>query len=252
MSDVGTWAWAQRTGGAMSRRDRLHELRQGVLARLAALPARLRGPAARPAVSLDLPDPPDSALAREAEQCVRELSSPRLYGHCLRTWFFAAAFAELDKLDHEPELLYLACVLHDLGLTPVHDRRDPTAKCFAVEGARAAEELLIGKGAAQELAVSVAEAISLHLNVNVGEELGAEAHLLSKGVSLDAVGRRVDEIPARTIADAIERWPRDGFSAELAATTRRQAKLRPRSRSALLVRLGFAELVTGNPLDDTA
>src|SRR5579859_3542935 len=41
---------------------------------------------------------------------------------------------------------------------------------------------------------TVAEAISLHLNIAVPARLGAEAHLLSKGVSLDVVGRRLHEI----------------------------------------------------------
>jgi hypothetical protein len=43
---------------------------------------------------------------------------------------------------HDPELLYLACVLHDLGLTSAHDGHDAKAACFAVEGARAAHRLL--------------------------------------------------------------------------------------------------------------
>ncbi len=252
MSDVGTWAWAQRTGGAMGRRDRIDQLRQGILARLAALPVPLRRSALGSDRPLELPDPPDSALAREAEDCVREASSPALFAHCLRTWLFAAAFGVRDGVDHDPELLYLACVLHDLGLTPAHDGVDPTAACFAVEGARAADRLLRCNGALPERAEVVAEAISLHLNVNVGRALGAEAHLLSRGASLDAVGRGVAELPAPTVAGVVDRWPRDGFATELAQATRGQARRRPRSRSAFLDRLGFAALVNGNPLDRPA
>lgn len=249
MSDVGTWAWAQRTSGVLSRRDRLDQLRQAVLARLAALPARLRGRAFDRAGSLELPDPPESALAMAAEESVRELSSLPLYNHCLRTWFFATAFGRSDEVEHDPELLYLACLLHDLGLTPAHDGRDPSAACFAVEGARAARDLVLMHGAAPERAERVAEAISLHLNVNVASGLGAEAHLLSKGAALDAVGRRLAELPAATVRAAVERWPRDEFAPELAAATSRQARIRPRSRAALLDRLGFARLVVANPID---
>jgi hypothetical protein len=199
--------------------------------------------------SLALPDPPDSALSLLAEERARELSAPALYAHCLRTWAFAVLFAQRDRIDHDGELLYLACVLHDLGLTAAHDQRDPTAACFAVEGARAAHELLCGQGEAEDRAATVAQAITLHLNVTVPKRLGAEAHLLSKGVSLDTIGRRLHRLPGARVCDVEERWPREGFAEHLASATGRQAKIRPQSRSALLHRLGFAELLLANPLD---
>jgi hypothetical protein len=86
-----------------------------------------------------------------------------------------------------------------------------------------------GHGASEERARKVAEAISLHLNVTVPARLGAEAHLLSKGVSLDVIGRRLHQIPAAT-------------------TMTKQAQLRTQSRSALLHQLGFVKLIKGNPL----
>jgi hypothetical protein len=249
MSPVGSWAWAQQTDGRLSRRDRAHLLRQGVLARLGQLPGPWRHAVIGTDGSLTVPDPPDSALARLAEERVREISAPVLYGHCLRTWAFAALFAQRDRIAHDEELLYLACVMHDLGLTETHDQRDSTAACFAVEGARAAHELLCRHGEAEDRARTVAQAITLHLNISVPQRLGAEAHLLSKGVSLDTVGRRAHRLPATPIEDVNDRWPRDGFSDHLIQVTRRQADIRPQSRSALLHRLGFAGLLRANPLD---
>jgi hypothetical protein len=161
-------------------------------------------------------------------------------------------FAQRDRVKHDDELLYLACVLHDLGLTPTHTQHDPLAACFAVEGARAAHALLHKHGASDAQARAVAEAITLHLNVTVPLRLGAEAHLLSKGVSLDVVGRRLHQIPARATAQVAAQWPRDGFGAELASATTKQAQTRPESRSALLHRLGFVELIAGNPLEHPA
>jgi hypothetical protein len=249
MSAVGTWAWAERTDGRLSRRDRAHLLRQGVLARLARLPASLRREAVGEGVSLVLPDPPDSALSLLAEERARELSAPGLYAHCLRTWAFAVLFAQRDRIAHDEELLYLACVLHDLGLTAAHDQRDPTAACFAVEGARAAHDLLCSNGEAGDRAVAVAEAITLHLNVSVPRRLGAEAHLLSKGVSLETIGRGLQRLPGARVRGVNDRWPRQGFTEHLVSATGRQARIRPQSRSALLDRLGFAGLLRANPLD---
>ncbi|HEY0391596.1 MAG TPA: HD domain-containing protein [Solirubrobacterales bacterium] len=249
MSGVGSWEWAQRTGGRLGRADRAELLRQGVLAQLSRLPAALRRPVIGDGSDLSLPQPPDTALARQAEDRVRELSKPALYGHCLRTWAFAALFARRDRVGHDEELLYLACVLHDLGLTEAHDRRDPSAACFAVEGARAAHALLCEHREPEERARTVAEAISLHLNIDVPDRYGPEAVLLSKGVTLDVVGRRLERLPAAAVSEVAAKWPRQGSGALLAADTKRQAEVRPQSRAALLHRLGFGKLVSANPLD---
>jgi hypothetical protein len=197
---------------------------------------------------LDLPEPPDSSIARLAEDRVRELSTPELYGHCVRTWLFSSLLGRHERVQHDPELLYLACVLHDLGLTGAHDGKDPTARCFAVEGARAAHELVLGAGASEATADRVAQAISLHLNVDVPGTLGVEARLLCMGVGLDVVGRRAAELPEATVAEVVRAWPRDGFPATLVGATERQARLRPQSRAALLHQLGFRKLVLENPL----
>jgi hypothetical protein len=249
MSYVGTWDWALETEGTLRRQDRIRLISQGVSARLERIPSQWRSKIFGEHASLRLPDPPGSALAREAEECVRELSSPALYGHCARTWAFAELFSQRDRVKHDAELLYLACMLHDLGLTEKHWGRDTHARCFAVEGARAAHALVHAGGASEERARKVAEAISLHLNVNVPARLGAEAHLLSKGVSLDVVGRRLHQIAPPATLEVNKRWPRDGFASELATSTTKQAQMRPGSRSALLHKLGFVKLIDGNPLE---
>jgi hypothetical protein len=248
VSYVGTWDWALQTGGALRRRDRVRLVLQGVSARLARVPSQWRSRILGEHASLTLLDPPDSPLAREADERVRELSSPALYGHCARTWAFATLFAQRDRVAHDPELLYLACMLHDLGLTERHWGHDTQAKCFAVEGARAARALVHGHGASEARAREVAEAISLHLNITVPARLGPEAHLLSKGVSLDVVGRRLHQIAPGATASVEQRWPREGFAGELATATTKQARLRAESRSALLHKLGFVKLIEGNPL----
>ncbi len=249
MTDLGSWAWAQRTHGELSRRDQAEMLRQGMLARLSQLPGAWRRHVVPDAPRLTLPSAPDTSLAREAEERVRELSSPALYGHCLRTWSFAALFAERDRVDHDEELLYVACVLHDLGLTDAHNGRDQTARCFAVEGARAARALVRAHGAAEQRALTVGEAIALHLNVDVHARYGPIATLLSKGVMLDVVGRGIGQLPMDVAREVAAAWPRDGSGPQLVSDTKRQAETRPHSRAAALHRLGFAKLVFANPLD---
>jgi hypothetical protein len=249
MSDVGSWEWAQRTGGRLGRHDRAHLIRQGIAVRISRLPVGLRDRLTRDAGPIALPAPPDTPLARVAEERVREFSTTALYGHCMRTWAFAALFAARNRVDHDAELLYAACVLHDLGLTPQHTEHDATAHCFAVEGARAAHGLLLANGEPEARARTVGEAISLHLNIDVATAYGPIAQLLSHGVMLDVVGRRLQRLPRPAVANVVARWPRDGSGQLLIDDTKRQATLRPHSRAALLHGLGFTDLVLNNPLD---
>jgi len=242
---VGTWDWAQATHGRLRRRDALRLTAQGAIAQLERFPNRVGNRGA----SLELPPEPDSALALDAEELVRELSPAPLYGHCLRTWAFSALFALRDRVAHDAELLYVACLLHDLGITERHWLNDSTAQCFAVEGARAAHAFVCGHGEPEARARTVAEAISVHMNINVGSDLDPVAQLLGRGVALDAVGRRAGSFDRATLAAVNERWPRDGSGATLSALTLRQAQARPHSRAALMHRLGFARLIAANPLD---
>jgi len=67
----------------------------------------------------------DSALVHEAIELARTSSSPFLFNHVMRSWLFCVLAAEELKAKPDPELLAVAAVLHDLGLTERHaDRID--------------------------------------------------------------------------------------------------------------------------------
>jgi hypothetical protein len=249
-SGVGRWSWAERTHGRLRRRDRIELARQAVLAQLERVPSPWRSGLTSGSGSLNLPDPPDSRLARAADAHARELSHPGLYAHCMRTWLFATMFAARDRVEHDIELLYLACVLHDLGLTQAHDRRDPHAECFAVEGGRAARAVLSEHGESEDRARVVAEAITLHLNITVPARLGGEAYLLHKGAWLDVAGRSAHRLVPATVRQVVQRWPRDQLAESLLSASAAQARARPGSRAAFIQSLpGAARIIAANPLD---
>jgi HD domain len=231
---VGTTEWAERTGGRLRRRDQLDQTWKAVRAQV-----RIRlgkGGGERVEAHVEVAEsPPDSAFARAALECCRDLSSEALTAHCLRTWLLGDLIAQVEGLEHDPELFFAATALHDLGLTEAHWCAG--SECFAVDGARAAAELADREGYPK--AASLAEAISLHLNVEVPVEMGAEAHLLAAGAACDVVGARASELSASARAEVVRMHPRDGFAAELTETIERQATARPRSRIGLLWRLGF-------------
>jgi HD-GYP domain-containing protein (c-di-GMP phosphodiesterase class II) len=142
---MGTLAWARQTGGRLSPPERQSMQRQLVERQAQALAER--NERVRDAIrhlDLDVVPVPDSALARKAERHAAELSSEALLNHCHRTYLWGSLLAQADgtKVD-DPELLYVASLLHDLGVTDAHFGKDRGAHCFAVEGGFAAEAFLL-------------------------------------------------------------------------------------------------------------
>lgn len=243
---VGGWRWASRTGGRLRRRDELDQLLRVARSRIGPRTRRLAASlGSRTGRGRGVPvdwrvaqSPPDSAFARAALAAAREASSDILLGHCMRTWLWADLVAQADRVRHDPELLYAACILHDLGLTAANWCH--RSECFGVEGGLAAYDLATAHGYPH--ARTLAEAIMFHLNVEVPLALGAEAHLLRAAAAMDLLGQRARMLPGHVVIEVLARHPRDGFAAEIDQLSARQAAARPRSRIALLRRLGLADL----------
>jgi hypothetical protein len=60
---------------------------------------------------------PDSKLAREATDLLREHGTPLLLAHSLRVYLFGAIRGRHRGLTVDHELLYFGAVFHDFGLT---------------------------------------------------------------------------------------------------------------------------------------
>jgi hypothetical protein len=141
---VGTLEWARRTGGRLSARDKAELVAQGVRRQMAELlPAglRLRG-RARAALEVDSYRPPDTPVAREAEKLCREVSSVCIEAHCHRTHLWGVVLGRHGGIEWDEEALYVASLLHDLGLTERYAGHDPVAGCFTLDSASGAREAL--------------------------------------------------------------------------------------------------------------
>src|SRR6266478_5545194 len=86
---------------------------------------------------------PDSKLAREITELVRDTESPLLFHHSSRVYYFSALAGKHRDLSFDPELLYAGAMFHDLGLTPKHSSAQER---FEVDGANAARDFLRGHG----------------------------------------------------------------------------------------------------------
>lgn len=257
LSNVGTLAWAKRTGGNLSRLDRAELMRQGILLQLKLLPAKLRkrfgltppGLARLDWAGLRIPDTP---MARRAEQMLRETSPEYLINHSHRTYLWGAVLGQHDKVQYDEELLYVACLLHDMGLTRQFNGVDADLSlpsyCFAVDGARAAESVAQEAHWPESRRDSLAEAISLHLNPIVGLEHGAEAHLLNIGAALEVSGMRKWNVDPATVDTVLMHYPRQNFKHEIDILMREQIAARPCCRAHFLYnQMKFGEVIKRAP-----
>ncbi|MBI3686932.1 MAG: HD domain-containing protein [Actinobacteria bacterium] len=191
--------------------------------------------------------PPDTALAAAAEALLVESSPTPLVNHCRRTYVFGAALLERRGRSFDAEALYVAALLHDLGLT---DRWDDGVTPFEQLGGRIAATELVARGARPELATLVHDAIALHLELEVTKDHRPEVAGIGLGSAVDVLGLRLDQLPGPLVAEALERFPRLGVKAFLVEAISAQARVKPTSRIALHVeRFPFTDLIVAAPFE---
>ncbi|MFD9680841.1 HD domain-containing protein [Rhodococcus sp. NPDC059969] len=189
---------------------------------------------------------PDTKLCSEALDHAKGSLSPAVLNHSLRCWIWADVFAQIDAIEYDPEDLFTACALHDVGLGAEGSTEHG---CFTHISAADAQELATRVGTSERSTQRIGEAIRLHMDLTVDRDAGADAYLLHAAAHFDVAGRRAPEVPRAAVDAAIAEYPRTGFTDEFAQSMRREVKLRPLSRAATLWRSGMALPLRTNPLD---
>jgi hypothetical protein len=186
---------------------------------------------------------PDTAAAADAERLARVESSPMLYSHALRSYFFAALLAARDGMDYDQELLYVGCVLHDIGLTP---RFVDPIRPFEHVSADTCAELAEHHDWALPRRYRLHRAVVLHMAPTLPPAEEAEVLLLEAGVACDVTGARSREVSGRAIEELLARYPRAGFKREFTQLLRSEAARKPLSHAALLLQ-GLEERIADAP-----
>jgi hypothetical protein len=151
---------------------------------------------------------PDSLLAKEATEILREYSSDLLFNHSVRVYLFAAEQGRQQKLRFDAELLYVAAAFHDLGLSKKFSSQNER---FEVDGANAARQFLSAHNLPQEQVQTVWEAIALHTTPGIPQYMRSEIALLSSGVALDVLGNGFDQFPSGLREQIVAKYPRKHF-----------------------------------------
>ncbi len=169
---------------------------------------------------------PDSALAREATQFIRDTEGELLFNHSRRVFFFGALQGLRRGLQPDAELLYVGAMFHDLGLT---ERYSGSAVRFEVDGANAARDFLINHGVHETDADKVWLGIALHTTPGVPEFMAPEVALLQAGVEVDVVGVGREQLAPEALAAVTAAHPRPQFKQRILAAFNDGMKHRPRT-----------------------
>ena len=243
---LGSWPWALETGGSITDDDEAT-----LVSAMASLAAEMSRP---PPDGLALPglselSPPVSALATEAVDLWADATSAWLREHGYRTWYFARGLAAVEGLAPDLELLFVACLLHDLGLT---HRAAPSAAqpCFAVSGAAAAH-VVVEPHRSRDGADRVAEAIAMHLNIDVPLGDGDLNYLVAAGTLVDVAGVRLQLLPPRFVEEVLTVHPRGDFGSQVGDALEATGRSHPGTRCSFMTEhLGVGDFARACPLDD--
>lgn len=151
---------------------------------------------------------PDSVLAKEATDLLRERSTDLLFNHSTRVYLFAAEQGHQQGLQFDHELLYVAAAFHDFGLLKEFSSSNER---FEVDGANVARQFLRTHNVPEEQVRIAWEAIALHTTPGITQHMEPEVALLYSGVGLDVLGRGFDQFPSEVRESILARYPRRDF-----------------------------------------
>ena len=169
---------------------------------------------------------PQTQLAKVADELARAAEPDFMYNHSVRSYLFARVAAAARGLTagegYDDELLFLSCILHDVGLTTQADR----GRRFEVDGAAAAADLLRANGLEAARAQLVWDAIALHTSAGIAEHRGTEVALTRAGIGID-FGQDADLVPGELAGQVHDRYPRLDMARCLTDAIVGQAQRRP-------------------------
>ncbi|MEU5429594.1 HD domain-containing protein [Streptomyces olivoreticuli] len=151
---------------------------------------------------------PDSKLAREATELVRDSTSELIYDHSRRVYFFGSLQGRNRDLGFDPELLYIAAMFHDLGL---NETFHGSGRRFEVDSADEARRFLQTHRVPEDSIRRVWTAIALHTTPGIPEFMEPEVALVTAGVEYDVLGIGYHDLDEADRAAVVALHPRPGF-----------------------------------------
>lgn len=167
---------------------------------------------------------PDTDICSAAMRLVFDVSTPVIANHTVRSYLFARELAAAKGMRYDDEVVFLTCLLHDLGVT----EHGAGSQRFEVDGADAAQRFLLSRGVAEERIRTVWEGIALHTSLGLAERFGAEQAVTFFGISLDIDGRERGLLSGEFVERVLQAWPRHDLGYAIADLIARDVAADPR------------------------
>jgi HD superfamily phosphodiesterase len=156
---------------------------------------------------------PDSQLAQEITDVVRDTETSLLFHHSSRVYYFGALAGKHRGMKFDPELLYAGAMFHDMGLTHQHSSANER---FEVDGANAARDFLRGRGIDPGDIDTVWTAIALHTTPGIPQHMHPVVALVTAGVEMDVLGLSYSEFSDLQREAVVKAHPRtDHFKEDI-------------------------------------
>jgi HD domain-containing protein len=151
---------------------------------------------------------PDTKLAREATELIRDRTSDLVYHHSRRVFWWGSLQGGNRGLSFDPELLYIGAMFHDLGL---NEEFRGSGRRFEVSSADEARHFLQGHGVPEDSIRRVWTAIALHTTPGIPEFMEPEVGLVTAGVEYDVLGIGYHDVSAADRDEITALHPRPDF-----------------------------------------
>lgn len=151
---------------------------------------------------------PDTALAAEATELVRDTVPELIYHHSRRVYWFGSLQGRHRGLSFDPELLYIGAMFHDVGLG---ERFRDSGRRFEVDSADEARAFLRAHNLPEDSIRRVWTAIALHTTPGVPEFMEPEVALVTAGVEYDVMGIGFHDVSDGDRAEITALHPRPDF-----------------------------------------
>jgi hypothetical protein len=148
---------------------------------------------------------PDSKMAKDLTELIRDKEPELLYHHSRRVYLFGALAGQRRGLAYDPELLYVGAMFHDIGLT---EQFRHSMLRFEVDGANAARDFLRKYGVPESSVEIVWDAIALHTTPGIPEHKKAVVALVTAGVEMDVLGIAYKEFTEQQRFGVVAAHPR--------------------------------------------
>ena len=173
----------------------------------------------------------DSKIAKLATDFGRSVYPPYLFNHAVRTFLFGSLVGRALGQKFDEEILYLACILHDLGLTEKYQGELP----FEIQGAEAAKKFLEAQSYAKERIGIVWDGIAMHASA-IGQFKQPEIALVGEGAGADVITPDFSQVKKSDVEEIVKVFPRLKFKEAFVTTCAGVVRKYPKAASSSFMR----------------